>query len=354
MEPLDIEFGYIDECLQRGGGRTISKSTTKTKEKALNVVSLFHTSGWNQSFLRSHFSNLDDEMLEEWNENMFVEEYAKYRVRRIAQETGSTNIAEIFKTAGLNSRLANHVYSVSVPLIGSSYGFLHILDSAVEYVLGHFKPLMPTHIPYFVEPVRQNEWIPYKGKQIWNLPFTCKEKLSNIQQYINHHFPKQTFFYHTTNWASVQSIFNNVDHTYGRKCLDFGYNAGFYMSETIDISVEWGKKRSEHWKHEVAIILFQLPPISEFPSKIRPIILQRPVWDEIVKACRDCKRDDDTVKNLDRMSDFIYGPILKNVVSYNKIGIQTHIPPIMQLTSKSYKADTFLSKHLVGALVFRK
>lgn len=348
-DPYEIDE-MMAQATQRGGGITTSKSTTR------KVLGIFNKAGWNQSFLSTHFANLNDEMLGGWgSEKQLVEAYAKYHFRKIAEETNSENIAEILKAGGLNARVANHVDVVCAPLFGSSYEFTHILDSAVEYLLGQYKPLTSKNIPYFIKPTRQNEWIPYKGKQVWSLPFTVQAPFFTIQNYIRDNIPNtNTMFYHTTNWRSLKPLFECVNHDFGRACLDFGYKSGFYMSQTLEDCVDWGKKRSLQWSNEVAILLFELPQISELVPRFTLKNLAGPEWNHIVRASRMCEKTDMRTRYLDNSYDFVYGPMMANVTTYQTMGPLTHTPPKMQLTSKSLKADEFLTEHLLGALVFRK
>ena len=100
--------------------------------------------------------------------------------------------------------------------------------------------------------------------------------------------------------------------------------------------------------------MFQLPSLTEFPHKFRRKILKKPMWNHIVRASRMCEKTDMQTRYLDGTYDFVYGPMMANVTTYKTMGPLTHKPPKMQLTSKSLKADMFLTEHLVGALVFRK
>ena len=348
MEERDLE--YINELLQRGGGKT----TMTITPRKLRLLQLFQTSGWNRSFLRSHFENFEDSMLEDWTNNRFIEKYTQFLARKLAVETNSRSIFEILKSIGLHSRLAKQADVACQPLVGFSYSFLQVLDCAIEYVLKKWKPMTSVNVPYFLEPTLQNEWIPYEGKQIWNLPFTCYEPLTNIKNYMLRYFPPQRYFYHTTTWAYLKYIFRRINHRRGRPCLDFGYSSGFYMSETLSDCVQWGTKNTIRWNNEIAIVIFQLPRLSEIYSQLKVKNLSGAQWSHIVKASRDCESDDDLVFEIDSKFDFIYGPMLANTDSYNTVGTLTHSPSKMQLTSKSDNADLFLTNHILGALVFRK
>jgi hypothetical protein len=338
-EPHEVEE------LMQGGTRTRSAQT----HQAQQVLGAFQKVGWNRSFLSRYFAHLDDDMLEGWQTHVFVEEYAKYLVRKSLE---SRNLLEVFRNMGLHTRIAKHLERICSPLLEDSYTFHQVLDVGIEWLLGKYRPLTPPNVPYFLEANQTSVWIPYETKRILNLPFTCqKTNVQQLQTIVQHEFSNQTLFFHVTNWASVASILKHVTHMKGRTCLDFGYAPGFYMSETLDLCVDWGEKRSGAWSNEVAIVVFSLPPIS---SRFKHKSLQGAEWSQIVRASRDCEGDNESVFQMERTYDFVYGPMMANVRTYREEGPKTHVPTKMQLVSKSHKGDSFLTKHIQGALVFRK
>jgi hypothetical protein len=259
-----MDSGYepheVEELMQGGvRSRTSQTGQTGQTQQTQHVLGVFQKVGWNRSFLTRHFANLEDDLLEGWQTNVFAEQYAKYLVRKMAHE--SPSLSDVFRKMGLHARIANHLERICSPLSGSSYTYIQVLDIGVEFLLGKYQPLTPPQIPYFLETNRTSVWIPYETKQIYNLPFSChKAILPQLYTIVEHAFPNQTLFFHVTNWSSLSSLFRHVTHTRGRNCLDFGYDPGFYMSETLDICVDWGEKRSGIWTNEVAIVIVSLPP----------------------------------------------------------------------------------------------
>lgn len=349
---MNAGFDMDEVYFLLGGSRL---QTKESQHIAPRVLATFANAGWNTSFLKIHFANLQDPFLEGWTVSQFVEHYAKHLVHQIALSEKTARISDILKQAGVHGQKAKAVERLCEPLLGSSYTRFQILDCALEYLLGKYIPLT-ADASFFLEPQRVNEWIPYRGKRILNLPFQCSyTRIPTLQKRLNQLFPPyphHTLFFHTTNWRGTGSLFESIHHTHGRKCLDFGYTPGFYMFETVDDCVEWGVKRGLLWSHEVALLVFRLPLPP--PSDLELTVLERTAWNVCVQASRDCRMSDKSLLHMDRHSDFVYGPMLANVDRYAIEGPRTHSPKKMQLVSKSHKADAFLEQCLQGALVFRK
>ncbi len=347
------------ESILQDGGYSLQKSKTVKKYKYSNeVLERFKAAGWSLTFLKSHFQNLNDELLYGWNLEHFVETYAKHLIKN----TQTTSISESLIQTGLRKSVAKDAEEKCKSLLVSdtSYTFAQVLDVAIEYVLGKYTPLTNASAHFFLEPEKIFTWIQYESNRILNVPYSCKyEAVKYLQKRLPTlitESPNHKLFFHTTNWSSIKSLYRFINHDYGRPCLDFGYVPGFYLSETLDECVDWGVKQSAHWSSEVAILVFQIPNQLPETLELKHFSDASKEWGHIVQKSRECLHNDKHVYDIDNMFDFIYGPMLANVYrgEYKIRGPKAHTPLRMQLVSKSGKADAFLQKHLQGAIIFKK
>jgi hypothetical protein len=271
---------------------------------------------------------------------------------------------------GLRKKVVKKAVKACTPLIDNSYTYDQVLDIAIEYIVGRYTSKYSEDIPFPYEPTRDYQWI-HGTPPIYNVPFSCsakkeiKKEVNNILRVIPgiDTYSNPTLYYHTTSWTSCAKILIRIDHTKGHENQDFGPGRGFYMSKDIEHALEWGEIKSDLFEHQIAILIFALPSV--WPSTIKYLELEGPLWEYVTKTSR-LDLDFEPEKLYECTSkDFMYGNMLKNTYDYNKksnvslelkmkINPITHSPPKKQLASKSYEGDKYLQKHILGVLYFKQ
>lgn len=348
---------YIVEYLQKGG--TISRSKiyrTRTQSKSVlkqNLLKEFEGLGWNRRFLERTFYNLKDTIIADWPNRLFIEEWAKQMI----QEHDS--IQQSLEYIGIHHRVAQYCETICSRLIQSSYSKKHILDIAIEYLVGKYDPLTSPTTTHYRHRTILNKWFydDILKINILNVPAKCSLHLSQqitsfLYKIPNHNPNESNLHFHTTSWRNCLNILVEIDNKIGRRCLDFGTKPGFYCSQTIQDSLDFGFKKRDVFHNEVAIIIFSLPKI--FPNTIALKRLEEKEWESIVRMSRQCLEPNVELSPL-RGYDMIFGNMAYNV-SDIKEGITPipHTPPKTQLCSKKEKGDIFLQEHIIGILFFQK
>ncbi len=331
---------------QKGSGYTKSKETARAK----TVLTSLAQKGWNKTHLKTAFHNLDDTLLTGWPEDLFQESYMKETTPVL------NSLQASFLAAGVNPTRVRDVLCVLGPLNNTRYTNKQLLDVGIEYLLGRYKPIAPPSAAHFLQPDTLNTWIPLEKKPIMNVTYSCRYTAAQrFETQVRGLFPKEggDVYFHTTNWGSALNILQFINVAKSRMCLDFNYKPSFYVSESVQDAIDWGVKNKGLWSDEIAIILFQVPRDFHKDFEFKDLTMDAKEWEWVVSTFRDCGELPDALE-YDDTHDFVYGPMLSNPQTYNKVGPLQHRPPIMQLAAKTREATRFLYKCMKGAFIFRK
>jgi hypothetical protein len=330
------------------------------------VKRLFRVAGFTNRFIQAHFRQIIVEYDEHWHPFNFVDTYAETLLETLGFEG---TISNTLQRIGIKQSAAAYAENqVKHFLEDSIYTHFQVAEVALEILLGHYQSLTPTNEPYFFSKNTVNTWIPFESTRILNLPISCTldafSAASHTIQQFNIQFinksttvPKKLYF-HTTNWRSAIGIQDEIRHEAGRNCLDFGSCGGFYLSDSLSNSLEWGVKNAKPWHNEVAILVFGLPETFPKNYKVKWFPTVNQEWSALTAESRKClkkKYCPSEIKSI-RKYDFIYGPMVKNpekVKSQNQEPIP-HTPLKFQLVSKTTNSDRYLQRYLKGILVFQK
>jgi hypothetical protein len=332
---------------QKGSGYTRSKTTTRAK----TVLDSLARKGWHKTYIKTALHNLDDNLLYGWPEELFQESYMKETVK--LHKTLELSLINI----GVKPSKARETAVIMSYLENTCYTSKQLLDNAIEYILGKFDPITHPDVKHFFQPDVLDIWIPYKRKELINVPYSCQHSVINrFEQTIRATFPTSDagkILFHTTNWRSVTYLINNIILSRGRACLDFGYNPSFYVSESPLDALEWGIKNSHKWSYEVAIFVFYVPNNFQTEFEFKDLRNNADEWKWAVSTFRDCEYLPDAV-DYEETYDFIYGPMMSNPSDYVSQGPKMHKLPIMQMAAKTNMASRYLYRCMKGAMIFKK
>ena len=351
----------VHQKLMNGGGKTVSRHGSKSR----SLLQTFQKTGWKQSVLQKQFKSLTDKMLQN-NDEQDTE-----RLRVFAdiwfEELGfDTSIEKTLLNMGLTVRAANIADQAISPLLYTCYSHKQIIQIAIQYLLGYYKPLTPPNGTHFYRPELHDQWIPYTTTNgdtipVMNYKLSCvNTQTENLNKLLTSTFlkPNHTLFYHTTSWASCKSILREINHLSGMPCLDFGICPSFYMTDMLQHALDWGVIRGPNFLNELGTVIFSIP--NNLPSKIRYKELQGEEWKSVVIQSRlcttNCLPDDQNIPEVDAY-DFIFGDMLKNSSAIKKkkqTDPITHTPPKKQLVSKTNRGDIFLQECIVGCIFYNK
>jgi hypothetical protein len=362
-EWIDYFLNLQDE-LQKGGG-----TTTKVSPNVKKIKQEFIKLGWKPSYIRKNLDGLQDDMIEEYVPRHVIEGLSsswlkKYNTSNTSVTSiTSKDISTILMELGIQKQIAIHTENVLQPLLNTCYTDIQLLYIAFEYIRGVYRPIRANNIKYYTNPNVIMQWFsheysPKKYIDIMNIPYTCSIDiyeivLKNIQNTPHINSSKSSFFYHTTSWASSESIFNNIYHNKGKYCLDFGLQPGFYLAYNLEDSLEWGNKKNKLFSNEVAILVFSIP--HKMPSKLRIKELKGPEWEYVTQQSRLCDRKIDEIPQIEEY-DILYGNMVNNPKDIIRYGNRptTHKPSKKQLVSKTTNSDRYLRSKLVGCYYFMK
>jgi hypothetical protein len=343
-------FSYLTS--QSGAG--LLRTSHKSVKYVQQLIQRFVACGWDYQYIQSRLEGLTDTMLRDYSE----EEMILGAVRQWYNENTST-LYDGFILIGITSRTAKQLSSLMYPLENTCYTDIQLIEKAIEYKLGFHTSSYPentTH-PFSPNLILQSFSLPdTQAIKAVNIPFRCYErhypKVKTILSENYKYLPTQTYYYHTTSWTFATLIMEELSHTAGRKCLDFGSTPGFYVSPSLQDAVQWGEKNIKVWSYEVAILIFSVP--KKMPNTIRYKELEGDEWSSVMKFSRKCKYPTITAKEI-RGYDIIGGDMLENVKNV-KNGQEplTHVKPKYQIASKTTAGDQFLQNCLTGCLYFQK
>lgn len=371
-DDLDDDYAYhyydMDEILQylqHGGvsgvyARLAARSPVRTKTK--QIIHKLIQYGWEKAHITALLERMTDRFLPHGNDELYMEDLMKAFAHQLGHKG---EIYDSLRSLGVRDVVAREVEHVLEPLEDTCYTESQLLDIAIEYLTGKYKPITPPTTTHPIEPSQTNVWIPYKHYDkslfVYNISHRCNTAQAS-QQFANalRTLPRTTdspsdIRFHSTSWGSAYSIMDAINHDVGRKCLDFGLRPGFYMSTTPEDCINWCIYNADCWSNETAIFIFQIP--NPFPTDIRIKYIEGEEWTAITKESRMCSNPIPALESRAlRGYDLLYGNMVRN--TYNtRMGLnvpKTHHPPKKQLVGKTEKADEFLHRCLVGCVFFQK
>jgi len=357
MSNFWIEYFYNLDTILNGGGKIPSTSIKKVKETNILKQKLYSL-GWNKSFISKNLKDLNDEMIDGYNDNHIITGFSSSWIKRYGI---SDNISLTLINIGINKKIANYLEIVLKPLAGECYTDTQIIDIAIEYIQGKYNPITSINTLFYMNENITLKWFEYnynKNKyiRVMNIPYKCSIKLENnintITNSINHIENNSTYYYHVASWKSFDSICKGIYHGAGRQCLDFGLRPGFYLSRKVVDCLDWGEKKSKLFSNEIAIFIFSIPNI--IPNTLKFKSLKGKEWVNITSLSRQCNKPDIEINELINY-DFIYGDMVSNPseVKYGEIP-RTHNPPKKQLVSKTTNSDNYLQNRIIGCYFFKK
>ena len=352
-----LEIHQIHEILNGGGLEYTSEQRSKKKEKAKQTIDRFIELGWSKKFLKEKFHALNDSILEQWPIELFIKEYIKHFVKEIDIDD---SIFNNLKKIGLKTKVAEHLTTLLNPLKDTCFTDTQLVNKAVENLLGYSEQLAKETAKHYFKPNQINKWFSVKSYEpkIMNIPYRCLtvDIISYIENIaISSVLPDadSELYFHSTSWTSCISILNGIARTKGRTCLDFGQEPGFYMSPTLQDSIDWTIKNSRNNFNEDALIIFNLP--KKFPDELKFKKLKGKEWASVTKKSRRCKsKYYENILEIHKCG-LLYGNMVANVNEVEKGGDpQTHNPPKKQLVSKRDVSNDFIHQRIIGCLFFQK
>jgi len=341
----------VIEYVLTGEGDLIDSQGERTNTQS--VIDQTIELGWESAFVTVAFSRLDDTLLLEYPDRLFIEDYFKALIRH---STVQPPLKESLMRIGLRPDVVDRLVPLLEPLQDSSYTYNQILDTAVYYLLEQYSPITEPHTSHLLRPDTVDEWFSHKPNvSVFNMSQPCSSKaVSAIEEALSFIPVKPThkYFFHTTSWKGSLSIMEGVDRSLGRRCLDFGIYPGFYMSETVLDCLVWGAKKNRLWSNETAIMIFSVP--NTLPPHISHKELRDNEWSSITSQSRECKERQElrTIRSF----DLLYGDMVRNPTAVEQ-GVEaptTYSPPKKQLVSKTDAGDAFIHSCLIGCIYFRK
>lgn len=354
----------MDSCIfmltggGNGGKDTVRKSkiTNETKTEIMNQMIYY---GWDPSFLSRFFTHFHYTMTKGRSIQLFINDLVNTYITR-ANLKAIPKFYNVFVHLGLRPEIINEIIYVCEPLLDDSYTYEQLIDVGVEYVLQKHIHHSITDTHLFPDHINDT-WYLLEMKNVYrcmNLSqsISTSKKLHNkILSYLKLLPVNQTthdFHFHATSWSASVSIMNELNHAFGRPCLDFGIKAGFYISQTLHDALDLGYKRSRFFHNEVAIVVFLIP--KHLPETIKYKHLMGEEWSYVTKKSRLCIQ---SILELPEINayDLLYGNMVANPEEI-KHGANPvhHTIPKTQLVSKRIQGDMFLQSNLVGCIYFKK
>ena len=355
-----LEIYHIHEILNGGGlayrSDYTSEKQSKERKYTNEAINRCIELGWSKKFLKEKFHALNDSMLEQWPTDLFIKHYMNHFI----QETETDNsIFSNLKKIGLITKVAKHLTTLFLPLDNTCYTDKQLVSKAIYHLLGEDDPLTKETTTHRFYPRRLGKWFSVKdyNPKIMNIPFKCtnEESLPYIENTaISSILPgtDSELYFHSTSWSSCISILGQITRAFGRPCLDFGQEPGFYLSPTLQDSIDWTIKNSRHNFNEDAIIIFNLP--KKFPDELKFKHLKRSEWISVTKKSRHCKKKHAIIPEIHKCG-LLYGDMVANPKVVEIGGEpEAHNPPKKQLVSKRDIADDYIHERIVGCLFFQK
>ena len=177
-----------------------------------------------------------------WTTDLFIKTYISHIVNGSVQMSGS--FYNNLRVIGLTVKVAKHLVHLFEPISGTCYTDKQLVCMAVEHLLGHNLCIGGPITTHVFKPELVNAWftvdkVKYK---LLNIPNVCIPNLASDMCAFISCSSDFTLYFHTTSWSSSRKIFKGIKYSYGRPCVDFGVDPGFYMSDSLKDSLDWGQK----------------------------------------------------------------------------------------------------------------
>lgn len=359
--PYSEYFGHVNDILdgklQRGGGRTLA-STKQSKTKKL--ISFYVNHGMKKTHVRRYEKLLDNDFLD------FEEkEFAVGLIKNYAETIGfNRSISNTLQNIGFTKNKSIQMENIFEAFINTSYTNSQLIDMCIEQIFQIlFNTIADIDAKFYIEPEKENIWFKNNNISMINAPYKAnidefeklKETMTHLQiekEVLNKH----NILYHTTTWEYAFHILNKIDHTTGRKCLDFGIKSGFYLGTRLYDTIEWGQRLSkyENKKSEIATIVFLIP--KHYPDTIKWKSLTEEEWLRITFQSRKCQAPKfrGELEELENI-DLVYGPVVSNSEDIKKNSAKPRkFKDKHQLVSKTDNGDAFLQTKIKGVIFYKK
>jgi hypothetical protein len=362
MDHEDHESHTLEDIidhLQTGSGLRRSITNSYSRQYTLRLINTLVGLGWSSTFANAALSRMDDQMLSELPDRIFIKRYFDILVRRQPQMAHESLLTLLLRM-GFRPDIAAKLEHMLEPLRDSSYTDAQIFDTAIYYVLGQYSPIGNPGLEHLIDHGRRDVWFQYihesKPISIYNMTQklgpSSTDTLAKAVTKMPLGKPGSKHYFHATSWKSSLDIMDGVDRLQGRPCLDFGVYPGFYMSETLNDCVEWATKKRILYSNEVAIMIFAVP--SPLPPHLTFLELRDSTWASVTLQSRICKQERElkSIKSI----DLLYGDMVRNPIGV-KNGVESpiaHSPPKKQLVAKTDVAEKFIDDCLVGCVYLPK
>lgn len=295
-------------------------------DRAETIAALLVNEGWDQGFVDRAMADILPDV---WDEILDLDDIdvVKYLCHGWIAESDTDydtpQFVDLLLATGLEQDVAEEITDVLRPhLEESSFDRRQLVDVAIEYALGEYRPRLPRRTPYFHKDKEENTWFEVDGEAHFNTTF-ANLKVQDVRDWMlttGRLRPGHVLFYHCTASGYVQDnvrAYNtalNKEYAaneilkHSRPRLDFGVGKSFYVTPTLGTAMNWGIKRAMGWDGEVSIMVFELPAPNTIPLKKIIFDVESDDWWEYVKACRHPSDDKFQWESV----DIVYGPILAN------------------------------------------
>ena len=320
---------------------------TKTERKR-EIIKYFTKCGWKSSFIKSKFIQYTDENFDGYET---FEDILKNIAICWFDDKKQITFRKKLEDCGLCKKVVNEVMNIIGQLLNTSYSTIQLFDIVLDILTNKIHAIKPETQRFYFENFVENTW---KKKKYWNVNYnyeiTPREIIVNLGKCLD--LSDKTIFYHATSWGnSLYITRDGVKNSYGRQCLDFGYNPSFYTSPSIDDSLDWAERNYLHWKKECAILVYAVPTLNNMNVKVFKSATNE--WSKLVTLSRRCNKK---YKNeLDKF-DFVFGPMLQKPddIIYSNRNATPYMPLKNQLACKNENASKFLDKCYVGTIWLEK
>lgn len=342
-------FWHISEFFRTSGGAQYGRSRRKQTFVPM-VVTYLAKYGWSTKYVRNAMAHISDKDTEDWHPSIFAKAWIKWRIHN----SNASSIEGMLLDTGLVGTNSAYVTnSVCYPLL-EYYTDKQLASVAIEHIFA--SPMTPINTTHPFQPHKINTWFAHNILSM-NVPYACNSnKRDLVVTMLEAQFRptniQNNLYFHATSWNYAQNIINGIQSGFGRRCLDFGYNPSFYISNSLQLALEFGQKSQQRHFQEIAILVFLLP--QTVPSNIRYKELTGAEWVSITQKSRLCGSHEGELPELATI-DLVGGDMVYNVrqVAAGEMPI-THTPPKYQLASKKARGDLFLQDCLVGCIYFQK
>ena len=344
---------FLTEEEKHGGTYSIKVKKPMTKyipktERKQRIINYFTNFGWKSNFVKNKFKRYTDENFKVYES---IEDILRTYAISWFDDKKQTSFRSKLKDCGLCINVVNNVMNIIENLLDTSYSTIQLFHIVLNILSNKTTALKPETQRFNFENLVENTW---KKKKYWNYNFNYEIPPNEIKVNLGKclDLSKTTLFYHATSWGnSLYIARDGVNNSYGRQCLDFGYNPSYYTSPSIDDALDWAERNYLHWKKECAILVYAVPILNNMNIKVFKSATDE--WSRLVTISRRCNKK---YKNELDKYDFVFGPMLQKPddIIYNNKSATPHMPLKNQLACKNDNASKFLDKCYVGTIWLEK